>query len=81
MKSEASQTLAAGMRKLAEAARDASRALARADTVRKDGALRAAADALARRRKRILAENAKDVEAARKAGQPAAFLDRLSLDA
>jgi glutamate-5-semialdehyde dehydrogenase len=76
----ASQGLAAEMRRLAEAARDASRALGRADTRTKDAALRAAADALQRRQKRILAENAKDVQAARKAGQTAAFLDRLALD-
>jgi glutamate-5-semialdehyde dehydrogenase len=77
----ASEGLAAEMRRLAEAARDASRALGRADTRTKDAALRAAADALRRRQKRILAENAKDVQAARKAGQTAAFLDRLALDA
>ncbi len=76
----ASEGLAAQMRKLAEGARDASRALGRAETRTKDAALRAAADALVRRQKRILAENAKDLEAARKAGQPAAFLDRLALD-
>jgi glutamate-5-semialdehyde dehydrogenase len=76
----ASEGLAAEMRRLAEAARDASRALGRADTRTKDAALHAAADALLRRRKRILAENAKDVAAARKAGQTAAFLDRLALD-
>ncbi len=76
----ASEGLAAEMRRLAEAARDASRALGRADTRTKDEALRAAADALLRRQARILAENAKDVEAARKAGQTAAFLDRLTLD-
>jgi len=77
----ASAGLAAEMRKLAEAARDASRALGRAGTRTKDEALRAAADALVKRQKRILAENARDVEAARKAGQSAAFLDRLALDA
>ena len=77
----ASAGLAAEMRKLAEAARDASRALGRAGTRTKDDALRAAADALVKRQKRILAENARDVEAARKAGQSAAFLDRLALDA
>jgi glutamate-5-semialdehyde dehydrogenase len=76
----ASEGLAAEMRRLAEAARDASRALGRADTRTKDAALRAAADALLRRQKRILAENAKDVQAARRAGQTAAFLDRLALD-
>jgi len=81
MAMEASQGLAADMRKLAEAARDASRALGHASTRAKDDALRAAADAIERRSKRILAENAHDVEAARRQGQGAAFLDRLSLDA
>jgi len=81
MAMEASHGLAADMRKLAEAARDASRALGHASTRAKDDALHAAADAIVRRSKRILAENARDVEAARKAGQGAAFLDRLSLDA
>jgi glutamate-5-semialdehyde dehydrogenase len=81
MRKEASQGLAADMRRLAEAARDASRALGRAGTRQKDEALRAAADSVVRRRDAILAENAKDVEAARAAGQSAAFLDRLALDA
>jgi glutamate-5-semialdehyde dehydrogenase len=80
MAMEASHGLAADMRKLAEAARQASRALGHAPTRAKDDALRAAADAIVRRAKRILAENARDVAAARKAGQGAAFLDRLTLD-
>ncbi len=80
MRKEVTQGLAAQMRKLAEAARGASRALARADTRRKDEALRAAAGAIGARRRRILAENWKDLEAARKAGQNAAYLDRLALD-
>ncbi len=80
MAMEASHGLAADMRKLAEAARHASRALGHAPTRAKDDALRAAADAIVRRAKRILAENARDVAAARKAGQGAAFLDRLALD-
>ena len=74
------QGLAAEMRKLALAARDASRALGHAPTARKDDALRFAADAVGRRARRILAENAKDLEAARRAGQNAAYLDRLALD-
>ncbi len=81
MKKEASQSLAADMRKLAEAAKAASRALSHASTARKDDALRAAADAIVKRSRRILAENGKDVEAAKREGQPAAFLDRLALDA
>ncbi len=80
MRKEASQSLGAEMRKLAEAAREASRALARAETRQKDEALRAAADAVVRRRRKILAENARDVAAAKAAGQGAAFLDRLLLD-
>ncbi len=73
--------LGADMRALATAARDASRALGHAETRRKDEALRAAADAIGKRARKILAENARDVEAARGAGQPAAYLDRLALDA
>jgi glutamate-5-semialdehyde dehydrogenase len=74
------ETLAADMRRLAQAARDASRALGYADTRTKDRALRAAAAAIGRRADEILAENARDVEAARAAGQPAATVDRLFLD-
>jgi glutamate-5-semialdehyde dehydrogenase len=80
MRKELSHSLAAEMRKLAEAAREASRALARAPTRQKDDALRAAADAVLRRQRRILAENARDLAAARQAKEPAAFLDRLALD-
>ncbi len=69
------------MRKLAVAARDASRVLGRAETRRKDEALLAAADAIVRRARRILAENGRDLAAAKAAKQPAAFLDRLRLDA
>jgi glutamate-5-semialdehyde dehydrogenase len=72
--------LAAEMRHLAEAARAASRELARADTRRKDAALRAAAAAVRARAPRILAANAEDVAAARKNGQSSAFVDRLALD-
>jgi glutamate-5-semialdehyde dehydrogenase len=69
------------MRSLAEAARDASRALSHASTGQKDEALRAAAAAIGRRARAILAANRADVAAARKAGQTAAFQDRLALDA
>jgi glutamate-5-semialdehyde dehydrogenase len=81
MRKEASQTLAGEMRKLAEAARDASRALSRAATRQKDDALRAAADAIVAARKKILSANARDVAAAKAAKQGAAFVDRLALDA
>jgi glutamate-5-semialdehyde dehydrogenase len=68
------------MRALAEAARGAARVLSRAPTGQKDEALRAAAAAIGRRARAILAANRADVVAARKAGQTAAFLDRLALD-
>jgi glutamate-5-semialdehyde dehydrogenase len=80
MRKEQSQRLADEMRRLAEGARDAARALARADTRAKDLALRAAADAIGAHADRILAANAGDLAAAREAGRDAAFLDRLALD-
>ncbi|WP_242396091.1 glutamate-5-semialdehyde dehydrogenase [Anaeromyxobacter oryzisoli] len=81
MEIEQAQSLAAEMRRLALAAKEASRALSRADTRVKDLALRAAAEAVRARTREILAANALDVEAARKAGKSAAYLDRLALDA
>jgi glutamate-5-semialdehyde dehydrogenase len=80
MRKPESETLAAEMRRLAEASRGAARALGHASTRQKDEALRAAADAIARHAEEILGENARDVEAARRAGQTDAFVDRLSLD-
>ncbi len=81
MRQPAPTTLPEEMRTLAGAARDAARELSRASTQQKDEALRAAADALAKRSRTILAANKADVAAAKKAGQNAAFLDRLALDA
>ena len=72
--------LARRMRLLAEEARMAARALSRAETRQKDLALREAASAIGRHRSEILEASRADVEQARKAGQPAAFLDRLALD-
>ena len=75
---------------LGEAARDASRVLARAGTAAKNRALDVAADTLVDREKTILAANAKDVKAARrghegagpgKAGADDAFIERLKLTA
>ena len=80
MRSEKGHQLAADMRRMAEAARDASRALARAETRDKDAALRAAALAIRDRAQQILEANAEDVAAARQAGMTSAFLDRLALD-
>jgi glutamate-5-semialdehyde dehydrogenase len=68
------------MRALAGAARDAARLLSHASTARKNAALREAADAVLRREEAILAANARDLAAAREAGQNAAYLDRLALD-
>jgi glutamate-5-semialdehyde dehydrogenase len=77
---EAERDLAGEMRRLACAAREAARALARAPTAAKDLALREAADAILRAERRVLSENRKDLAAARAAGQNAAYLDRLALD-
>ena len=62
-------------------ARAAARVLATASTEAKNRALTAAAAALRRDTTQILAANARDLEAARAAGRPAAFIDRLALDA
>jgi glutamate-5-semialdehyde dehydrogenase len=67
------------MRSLGEAARDASRIAARADTRAKNQALQATASSLRSNASRILAANARDVEAARAAKHDDAFLDRLAL--
>ena len=66
---------------MGERARAASRALARATTGAKNRALEAAAEAMLDREKAILAANAKDVKAARSAGNDDAFIDRLQLTA
>ena len=60
-------------------ARAAARELARASTEAKNRALLATAAAVRRDRKKLIAENAKDLIAARAAGEDAAFLDRLTL--
>ncbi|MFO1171116.1 MAG: glutamate-5-semialdehyde dehydrogenase [Hyphomicrobiaceae bacterium] len=65
---------------IGKAARAAQRRLALATTDEKNRALTAAADALIAREAQILAANARDLDAARAAGRPAAFLDRLKLD-
>ena len=64
----------------ARAAKEASRRLAVTPSPVKDAALRAMADTLEKEAARVLAENAKDLEAAREKGTPGAFLDRLMLD-
>jgi glutamate-5-semialdehyde dehydrogenase len=63
-----------------ERAREASRALARADTATKNAALVAIADALRERTTEILEANERDLLAGREAGIGDALLDRLRLD-
>ncbi len=67
------------MQELGRRAREASRAMARADAATKNRALAAVAAALRRDRARLVAINAQDVADARAAGEDAAFVDRLTL--
>jgi glutamate-5-semialdehyde dehydrogenase len=68
------------MTRLGRAAREAGRELALATSAAKNKALTAAAEAIRTNAAGIMAENERDLEAA-KAGRPtAAFLDRLALD-
>src|SRR2546427_7814292 len=60
-------------------ARAASREVARANTAAKNQALLAAAKAVRRDAKKLLAANAEDVKLAKAAGKDAAFIDRLTL--
>lgn len=65
--------------RLGRNARAAARALARAETGRKNRALEAIADLLMRERSALLQANAHDLAQARKTGLEAALLDRLTL--
>jgi glutamate-5-semialdehyde dehydrogenase len=67
------------MKGVGQAARAASRAMAQADTNAKDRALLAIADAILHDSAKLIAENAKDVAAARAGGLDAASIDRLTL--
>ncbi|NHR04675.1 glutamate-5-semialdehyde dehydrogenase [Chromobacterium haemolyticum] len=67
------------MQQTGKAARKASRELARADTAQKNRALLAMADAILRDQAKLLAANAQDMDAARKAGLEPALLERLAL--
>ena len=71
---------AALMRSIGQAAKAASRRLAIATADEKNAALIAAANALRTATPAILGANAKDIAAAKAAGRPAAFVDRLMLD-
>jgi glutamate-5-semialdehyde dehydrogenase len=68
------------MLEIGRQARSAARELAIAPTEAKNAALRAAADATRKSAPKLLAANAKDLAAAREAGKPGAFIDRLMLD-
>jgi len=72
--------LAAYMREVGEQARAAARIVARAPTSAKDAALEAAAAAIDRDARELLAANAGDVAASRAAGDDEAFVDRLALN-
>jgi glutamate-5-semialdehyde dehydrogenase len=71
---------AALMRGIGDAAKAASRRLAIATPDEKNNALLAAAKALRAATSDILKANAKDIAAAKSAGRPAAFVDRLMLN-
>ena len=73
------ETLAAKMAGIGRAARAAAKQLALADAETKNEALNAAAKAIRASTVAILAANGKDIEAARAAGRPSSFLDRLTL--
>jgi glutamate-5-semialdehyde dehydrogenase len=72
--------VAAVMRELGTAARAAARTVALARAAAKTDALLEAARALRAQTAAILVANAEDTAAARAAGRPRAFLDRLALD-
>ncbi len=67
------------MQQVGEKARAAAREVARADTQVKNAALLATADRLETEQSRLMAENAKDLDAGKANGLDAALLDRLAL--
>ena len=69
------------MHELGRAARAAARILARAETRAKDLALTRMAEAIERNAERLLAANARDLDAARAQGLSEALIDRLTLTA
>jgi glutamate-5-semialdehyde dehydrogenase len=68
------------MQKVGKQAREASRAIARADTNQKNRALLAMAAAIRRDALKLLEANARDMEHARASGLDTALLDRLQID-
>lgn len=73
-------TLPEQMAAIGRRARAAARRMALASARTKDGALKSIAERIRASRDEILSENARDVAAARSAGQSAALIDRLTLD-
>ena len=69
------------MQSIGQAARAASRAMARASTEQKNQALLHIARLVREQSARILETNAVDVERAKKGGHDAAFIDRLTMTA
>ncbi len=67
------------IRQMAKKAKEAGPALTRLKTTQKNRVLEQTADSLLKHSRLIIRENQKDLKSARKAGQGAAFLDRLSL--
>ena len=67
------------MQKLGIAAREASRAMAAADTIAKNQALQFIASAILREKSALLAANKQDMDAAKANGLDAAMLDRLAI--
>jgi glutamate-5-semialdehyde dehydrogenase len=67
------------MHEMGRRAREASRAMARAETVTKNVALHATAAAIRRDVAKLLAANALDIAGAKASGKDAAFIDRLTL--
>ncbi|MCB1934458.1 MAG: glutamate-5-semialdehyde dehydrogenase [Nitrosomonas sp.] len=67
------------MQSVGREARAASRLMARAETAHKNKALIAMADAIRRDEQKLLAANAKDLDAAKAKGLEAAMIDRLTL--
>ncbi|MDD5168201.1 MAG: glutamate-5-semialdehyde dehydrogenase [Syntrophales bacterium] len=77
--SEVFMTIKDRVFEIAQRAKEASTALSRVPSDKKDKALIAMGKALVREAPYLLAENEKDLQAARLAGLPAAMLDRLTL--
>lgn len=67
------------MKQLGQQARVASRAMAKADTAKKNQALLCLADLIRKNTNHLKSVNAKDVRRAQENGQDAAFVDRLTL--